>query len=389
MPTDSGSSHVFARIRSWFLANPEQRSLFRIFVYLLAIRVLLCVVALFATEAGDANLHPRAERHLGAFAAWVRWDSFWYATIAEQGYSYSTTQASSVAFLPGFPLAIRALTVVVKSPLVAGLIVSHVASLAAIVVFWQWIRERAGLHAAERAVLWLVVFPYSFFFYTIYSEGLYFLLCTLALRAADRQRWAHAGIWGALAALTRPMGVLLVPAFAWAILQGFRSGVRPRPVMAIAALPALALAAYALYLWQRFGDPFAVITAQNVGWKAEPAWNVPGRALEHLLPMLRRPETTMKIHGLVQLLLPVALILLVVRAWRRLGGVSGVYAGLTVLIVVLFGLESIGRESLAAVPLFAALGLSRPSTRDSVLCLAALALLIIFCFAFTQNRFMG
>jgi hypothetical protein len=278
---------------------------------------------------------------------------------------------------------------VVKDPFVAGLIVSHVASLAAIVVFWRWVRERAGLHAAERAVLWLVVFPYSFFFYTIYSEGLYFLLCTLALRAADRQRWAHAGIWGALAALTRPMGVLLVPAFAWAILQGFRSGVRPRPVMAIAALPALALAAYALYLWQRFGDPFAVITAQNVGWKAEPAWNVPGRALEHLLPMLRRPETTMKIHGLVQLLLPVALILLVVRAWRRLGGVSGVYAGLTVLIVVLFGLESIGRESLAAVPLFAALGLSRPSTRDSVLCLAALALLIIFCFAFTQNRFMG
>jgi hypothetical protein len=389
MPTESVDSHAFAGMRARFFATPERRSLFRIFVYLLAIRVLLCLVALLATQFADASLHPRAARHVGAFAAWVRWDSFWYASIAEQGYSYSTTQASSVAFLPGFPLAIRALTVVVKSPLVAGLIVSHVASLAAIVVFWQWIRERAGLHAAERAVLWLVVFPYSFFFYTIYSEGLYFLLCTLALRAADHQRWAHAGIWGTLAALTRPMGVLLVPAFAWAILQAHRSGARPRPVAALAALPALALAVYASYLWLRFGDPFAVITAQNVGWKAEPAWNVPGRALEHLLQMLRRPETTMKIHGLVQALLPVVLIPLVVRAWRRLGGVSGVYAGLTVLIVVLFGLESIGRESLAAVPLFAALGLGRPRTGDHFLRLTALGLLVIFCLAFTQNKFMG
>jgi hypothetical protein len=389
MSTYSSNSHAFARMRSWLPGTPERRSLLRIFTYLLAIRVLLCVVVFLATRFSDANVHPRAERYAGAFAAWVRWDSFWYVSIAEHGYSYSTTQASSVAFLPSFPLTIRTLTAVVKNPFVAGLIISHVASLAAIVVFWRWIRERAGLHAAERAVLWLLVFPYSFFFYTIYSEGLYFLLCTLALRAADRQRWVYAGIWATLAALTRPMGVLLVPAFAWAIFQVYRSGIRPRPVMAIAALPVVALAAYALYLWQRFGDPFAVITAQNVGWKAAPTWNLPGRALENLLPMLRRPETAVKIHGLVQVLLPAALILLVVRTWRRLGSVSGVYAGLTVLIGLLFGLESIGRESLAAVPLFAALGLGRPRTGDTVLRLTALALLLIFCFAFTHNKFMG
>ena len=389
MLTESGNSRSFARVRSWLLANPERRSLFRVFVYLLAVRALLCLLAFFAMEVLDPNLHPRAARYAGAFAAWVRWDSFWYVSIAERGYSYSVTQASNVAFLPGFPLAIRALTVVVKNPFVAGLIVSHVASILPIVAFWRWVRERAGLHAAERAVLWLIVFPYSFFFYSVYSEGLYFLLCTMALRAADNQRWAQAGIWGTLAALTRPMGVLLVPAFAWAILQTFRSGIRPRPVMAMAALPALALAAYALYLWQRFGDPFAVITAQSVGWKAEPTWNISGRALELFLDKLHRPETTMKIHGLVQLLLPVALVLLVIRTWTRLGGVSGVYAGLTVVLVVLLGLESIGRESLAAVPLFAALGLSRPRTGDAFLRLAALALLVIFCLAFTRNTFMG
>jgi Gpi18-like mannosyltransferase len=376
------------RIRAWFFTNPETKSLLRVFVYLLATRVLLCVVVFLAMQGSDTNVHPRAERYAGAFAAWVRWDAFWYVSIAEQGYSYSATQALNVAFLPGFPLAIRALTVVVN-PFTAGLIVSHVASLLAIVVFWRWVRERAGLHAAERAVLWLVVFPYSFFFYTIYSEGLYFLLCTLALRAADRQRWVHAGIWATLAVLTRPMGVLLIPAFAWGIHQTLRSGGRPRPVMAMAALPAFALAAYGLYLWLRFGDPFAVITAQNVGWKVQPTWNVPGRTLENFLQTFRQPETTMRIHGLVQMLLPVALILLVVRTWRRLGGVSGVYAGLTVLTVLVFGLESIGRESLAAVPLFAALGLDPPRTRDSFVRLAALTLLIIFCVAFTQNKFMG
>src|SRR3982751_5393003 len=37
-----------------------------------------------------------------------RWDSYWYADIAETGYSYVPGEQSRVAFFPAFPLCLRA-----------------------------------------------------------------------------------------------------------------------------------------------------------------------------------------------------------------------------------------------------------------------------------------
>ncbi|MDP2727577.1 MAG: hypothetical protein Q8P59_08530, partial [Dehalococcoidia bacterium] len=41
---------------------------------------------------------------------WARWDSGWYANIALFGYRYLTDQPSNMAFLPSYPLAIKAVT---------------------------------------------------------------------------------------------------------------------------------------------------------------------------------------------------------------------------------------------------------------------------------------
>src|SRR5262245_3701824 len=169
-------------------------------------------------------------------AAWVRWDASWYMSIVERGYSFDPQGPSNVAFFPLFPLLIKGVTLVFGNPVLAGLLVANLAALGAVLALWRWVRAAAGPAEAEQAALWLLVDPYSMFFHTIYAESLFFLLMVLALDANGRGQRLAAGLFGGLAAVTRPMGVLLMPALLWEAWRTRDAGGRLRPRDMIAAL---------------------------------------------------------------------------------------------------------------------------------------------------------
>ena len=59
----------------------------------------------------------------------------------------------------------------------------------------------------------LSLFPYSFFFGTVMTEGLFLLTTSAACYCALRHKWAAYAVWGCLSAMTRMTGFLvLVPA---------------------------------------------------------------------------------------------------------------------------------------------------------------------------------
>ena len=78
-------------------------------------------------------------------------------------------------------------------------------------VMYALTRNEFSEEIARRAVLYAAVFPTAFFFLAPYSESLFLLLVLLSFWSARRGRWAMAGATGALAALTRNLGVLVVP----------------------------------------------------------------------------------------------------------------------------------------------------------------------------------
>ncbi len=49
--------------------------------------------------------------HQPWFSGWVRWDAGWYRQIAAEGYTYTPGQQSTVAYFPGYPLAVRVLAI--------------------------------------------------------------------------------------------------------------------------------------------------------------------------------------------------------------------------------------------------------------------------------------
>jgi hypothetical protein len=208
------------------------------------------------------------------FTSWEREDALWFLKIASRGYS---SEDASAAFFPLYPIAIKVVaTAVGGHPLAGGLLVSSGAFLAALVVLYALTARELGGDVARRAVVYAAVFPTSLFFYAPYSESLFFLLVLLTFWWARRGRWPAAAAAGALAALTRNLGVLLVIALAVeALLQAreearAESGAWRLPVGRLlwSGVPVVGTLSYLAYWGVRSGDWLAPLHKQ-ANWQRE------------------------------------------------------------------------------------------------------------------------
>src|SRR5207248_64670 len=141
-----------------------------------------------------------------------------------------------------------------------GIVASLLAALGAFFLLHRLAEARLGAEGARRAVVYLAVFPMSFFLQAVYSESLFLLLVLAAFVLAERGQWLPAWTVTGLALLTRPSGLALLPALA---LLAWRSRERLR-ALAGAALPLAIFAAYPLVLWRSGEDPWAFERAQGL-----------------------------------------------------------------------------------------------------------------------------
>ena len=234
-------------------------------------RLLVFVAGVVA--AGAFGLSPRAEDFdpsgltigLGSVgdllvAPVARWDSVWFLAIAGDGYD----DGARAAFFPLYPLLVGAVGTVLGSDLVAGLIVSLVALLAALVALHRLVALDFGDRVARGAVLAVAFFPMSFFLSAVYSEALYLALSVGAFLAARQNAWAWAGALGGCAAATRSAGlVLLLPLF---VIWWRCSGRRLADLAWLALVPA-GLLGYVAGLWVAGLDPLAPFDAQEVWFR--------------------------------------------------------------------------------------------------------------------------
>ncbi|HTX59377.1 MAG TPA: hypothetical protein VMH02_06815 [Verrucomicrobiae bacterium] len=228
--------------------------------------LLLVLAMLIASRALIAIafwLTPGA--HFGAVA---NWDGHFYRKIATSGYAWIPNGGyNTVAFFPLYPLVVRALMFCGLPFAAAGAVVSNAAFAGMIWVAFGWIREEVGSSAARWCAAVLAFFPLSLFGSVTYTESLFMLLSALALREFGGERYGRAALWTALASLTRPTGLSLLPAFAVAALA------ERRKVSALACAGAAATGAIAFggYCAVRLGDALAPLHAQAYWWSANGA----------------------------------------------------------------------------------------------------------------------
>lgn len=291
----------------------------------------------------------------------ARWDSGWYAGLAEKGYEAPPTEVSQQtnhAFFPLYPMLVRgvgALTGLETTR--AGALVSALAFLGALPLFARFVRRRFGEDLVLPALALLLLFPPSFFFAAVYTESLVLFLSLLALEAAESDRPGAAFVAfaaGFLAGLTRISGLLLVPLIGLAVYRAQR---KPVKSIGVALGPAAGFAAFMAYFAVRFGDPLLFSKAQH-NWAKEAKTVIDGPLLfarEILQDLTVGPlrKIQMVEAGMLFLFLVLAVVLVKRRPplWPE-----GIYVALCVAIVILTGTrESGGRYVLVAFPAFAAL----------------------------------
>lgn len=195
--------------------------------------------------------------HAPLTGVFEHWDAIWLRNIAQHGYFSGQSKANSVAFFPGFPIALAAVHLVLRNWVLSELVLSATASAFAFV-------SLARLAGDRRAILYLLAAPTAIFLLVGYSEGLFLALAIPAWDAAARGRWWRAAAFAGVAGLVRPDALFLVGALAVMALTQAK-GARITATLKVSCALA-GPAVYEAYLWASTGHWNAWMIAQKAGW---------------------------------------------------------------------------------------------------------------------------
>ena len=213
----------------------------------------------------------------GAFQQLQRWDAAHYIRLIEEGYQGYTENGQHLflVFFPGYVWAARLLRLVIPSTALAGMALSCLCYGGACCYLYRLAGEAYNGRVARDALLYMSLFPFSFFSGLVMTEGLFLLATTGACWYAWRGKWLAFGLFGALAALTRMTGLLVIAVGVIRLLEAYRPLEPPvgkslgrcwKPLLLGLPLTLLPAAGTLLYLLLNLwvdGDPFAFASHQE------------------------------------------------------------------------------------------------------------------------------
>ncbi len=319
-----------------------------------------------ADPAGDPLEPP------GSLNYWAHWDGAWYSEIATQGYGARAPE--STAFFPLYPMLLRFGNALPGGPALWGVLISLLCTVFALFFVYRVAENLYGVRAAKAATLALAFFPTAFFLNAVYTESLFLALTAGAVWAARvRRNLVFAGVFGALAAATRSLGVLLLIPLLFEWLR-YRREFGVSGLTGLALVPA-GLVGYALFLRERFGDPLVFARQQNAYWEREltnplttmwEAWHTAGDGLRYVLDpstlFLGAPAgPSLEASNTLNLAFLILFLLLIIVGFAVLPPGLSIYAFLLISLPVLtpapeFPLMSLPRFMLGAFPVFFVIG---------------------------------
>jgi hypothetical protein len=308
---------------------------------------------------------------------WARWDAGWYKDIADSGYALAPRfdEQRNVVFFPLYPLMIRAFRLVTQHTGVAGLLVSNLSFVAALLLLFSLVKSLYSIETAKLTLVFVTVFPFSFYFSALYAEALFFALVVASFFFAHRSQWALAAFCAALAGATRVAGITLLLGLGVLYFEQIDFQVRRirADILWLLIVP-LGVVAYALYLGNRFDAPLIFATARAVD-----VWSHDfGEAIRTLSYQALLTGNFQMMH-LFNLLISVASILLVLLCWRKLPKAYVIWS-LAYFILSAFGnWFNLGRYMIPAFPIYiaAALLFTRSETIYVIVYLSTLALALL------------
>ena len=312
--------------------------------------------------------------------SFANFDGVHYLGIAKDLYAYQYTQA----FFPLYPILIKTLSYVFSANLIlSGLFISNISFLIGLVIFYRFIENKFNQNIAFWSVIFLMSLPTSFFFGSLYTEGLFFLLIILSFYFADKSDNLKLSIVGFFASLTRLVGVFIAPAI---FFEAKTKSLMPKLIIP------LGLIAYMVYLKLEFNNALYFLTSQSIFEQ--------GRSTTKIifLPQVfyRYVKILATTHGLVfanamfELTVTIFALGILIWGYKKIPRSWFVFSILTIITPTLTGtLTSMPRYVLVAFPIFVLLANIKNLHIKLLISLIFIVLQIIVAAYFTQGYWVA
>ncbi len=198
---------------------------------------------------------------------YYRWDSFWYTSISRHGYNFSDQKNSSIAFFPLYPMLIKAghlATGAGEAKVSFGL--NIVFSFLAVLYLYRLAKIDYDEKKSLAVVAVFLFFQPAYFFLAGYPDALFAMLAIFSLCLARKKAWGKAGIAAGLLAVTKPYGILILPALGLEYLWShswnakiFFKRIDWLPLL----LPLFSFGGFVLFNYFEFHNPLAFLDAQQ------------------------------------------------------------------------------------------------------------------------------
>lgn len=232
--------------------------------YYLAVQTIIIIVTVIAQ-----NSLPLRETFIGRgtqsynqnilLYSRANFDGNHYLWIADNSYGYGEQ-----AFFPLYSSLVKIVRDITKlSTVASGVLVANVSFILMLYVLARLLSLDFSPRITKITVLTMLFFPVSFFFSFVYTESIFLLLVLLTFYFARTKNWLLAGIFGALAANARFVGIFLFPALLAEWYLEYRSATKTAliSIIPIFFIP-FGLFSYMLYLHTSVGDPLAFVHTQ-------------------------------------------------------------------------------------------------------------------------------
>ena len=185
-------------------------SVARIILFVLATRVALVLIG-YAFGYIFRDLHRSLLSTLESI--WLRQgtEAPSFFTIAEHGYSVDPALS---ALPPLYPFLINVFDLLTHSSFASAMIIGAACTLAAAPVINELALCDMGIRSARNAVVFAIALPAAIFFVAPGAEALFLVLSASALLSIRKGRFWLGAVLGALASLTRNIGILMIVPFA-------------------------------------------------------------------------------------------------------------------------------------------------------------------------------
>lgn len=267
--------------------------------YLVIAAAFVIVQRLFVL-AGETSAALRHGLYFTLYSLLVNgfahWDSGWYIQIARTGY----TTVDQTAFWPMYPWLMSALhNLSGLDYRVSGIVISLVSFVFFLSFLGLWAEREFGRRTALWTMALIAFFPTAYYFDAVYTESLFLMLSAAAVYASQKRRFKIANVLVLFATLTRNTGGLLGFIIFFDYIKDRQTGWRfwqrrwwrslGFEAMYL-LLPAAGLAAYCVWLKERFGHYFPFLIAESQHWHR--GYMAPWLTFLHTLHYLLHPQAT-------------------------------------------------------------------------------------------------